>query len=129
MDIALDPFPFAGGTTTFDPSFTGGVRVGVADYSSDGTLDILAGSSVGAGGTMNVFNYETLDLIDSLSISDSTQAPMWPATSAGAILAPSPLGGGGSSPRIIPLVFQGLSALGAERSQGSRARTDYPPGC
>lgn|GEM_PF-1696286 len=72
MDIALDPFPFAGGITTFDPSFTGGVRVGVADYNSDGTLDILAASGVGARGTMNVFNYETLDLIDALFISDST---------------------------------------------------------
>ena len=57
----------------FDPSFTGGVRVGVADYNSDGTLDILAASGVGARGTMNVFNYENLDLIDAMFISDSTQ--------------------------------------------------------
>ena len=56
----------------FDPSFAGGVRVGVADYNRDGTLDILAASGVGAPGTLNVFEYDNLALIDAMFISDST---------------------------------------------------------
>jgi hypothetical protein len=57
----------------FAPGFQGGSRVGVADFDKDGALDILAASGVGARGTMNVFNYDTLDLIDAMFISDSTQ--------------------------------------------------------
>jgi len=56
----------------FDMSFLGGVRVGVADYNKDGKLDILAASGVGAPGTLNVFNYDNLALLDTLFISDST---------------------------------------------------------
>ena len=47
--------------------------MGVADFDKDGALDILAASGAGARGTMNVFDYETLDLIDAMFISDSTQ--------------------------------------------------------
>jgi hypothetical protein len=57
----------------FAPGFEGGSRVGVADFDKDGALDILAASGAGARGTMNVFDYETLDLIDAMFISDSTQ--------------------------------------------------------
>jgi hypothetical protein len=56
----------------FDMSFLGGVQVGVADYNKDGKLDILAASGVGAPGTLNVFNYDNLALLDSVFISDST---------------------------------------------------------
>ena len=57
----------------FAPGFKGGVRVGVGDFNADGDLDILAASGVGAPGTMNVFDYGSLDLIDAMFISDSTQ--------------------------------------------------------
>ncbi len=56
----------------FDMSLLGGVQVGVADFNKDGKLDILAASGVGAPGTLNVFNYDNLALIDTLFISDST---------------------------------------------------------
>jgi hypothetical protein len=56
----------------FDMSLLGGVRVGVADFNKDGKLDILAASGVGAQGTLNVFNYDNLALLDSVFISDST---------------------------------------------------------
>ena len=56
----------------FDMSFLGGVQVGVADYNKDGKLDILAASGVGVPGTLNVFNYDNLALLDTLFISDST---------------------------------------------------------
>ena len=56
----------------FDLSFLGGVQVGVADFNKDGKLDILAASGVGVPGTLNVFNYDNLALIDSVFISDST---------------------------------------------------------
>ena len=56
----------------FDLSFLGGVQVGVADFNKDGKLDILAASGVGVPGTLNVFNYDNLALLDTLFISDST---------------------------------------------------------
>ena len=56
----------------FDLSFLGGVQVGVADFNKDGKLDILAASGVGVPGTLNVFNYDNLALLDSVFISDST---------------------------------------------------------
>ena len=56
----------------FAPGFLGGVRVGVGDYNRDGKLDILATSGVGSPGTLNVFNYDNLALLDSMFISDST---------------------------------------------------------
>jgi hypothetical protein len=56
----------------FDMSLLGGVRVGVADFNKDGKLDILAASGFGAPGTLNVFNYDNLALVDSVFISDST---------------------------------------------------------
>ncbi len=55
----------------FDQSFGGGVRVAVSDYNDDGRLDILASSGPGAKGTLNIFDYEHLTLIDALFISDS----------------------------------------------------------
>ncbi len=55
----------------FDMSFAGGVRVAVNDMDADGDLDILAASGPGAQGTLNAFNYQNLELIDSMFISDS----------------------------------------------------------
>ena len=55
----------------FDMNFLGGVRVAVNDIDADGDLDILAASGPGAQGTLNAFNYQNLELIDSMFISDS----------------------------------------------------------
>jgi|GEM_PF-1222370 len=55
----------------FDMNFLGGVRVAVDDIDADGDLDILAASGPGAQGTLNAFNYNNLELIDSVFIGDS----------------------------------------------------------
>ena len=55
----------------FDPAYAGGVRTALADYNRDGKLDIVVASSLGAPGTVNVFNYQDLSLIDAFFISDS----------------------------------------------------------
>lgn len=57
----------------FNPAFTGGVRVGVSDLNKDGRLEVLAGSGPGALGTLNVFDYNTLALVDALFVSDTLQ--------------------------------------------------------
>lgn len=56
----------------FAPAFKGGVRVGLSDYNRDGFLDLLTVSGTGAPGTLNIWNYQTQALIDSVFISDST---------------------------------------------------------
>ena len=55
----------------FDMTFAGGVRVAANDMDADGDLDIMAASGPGAQGTLNAFNYQNLELIDSMFISDS----------------------------------------------------------
>jgi hypothetical protein len=55
----------------FDMNFLGGVRVAVNDIDADGDLDILAASGPGAQGTLNAFNYNNLELIDSVFIGNS----------------------------------------------------------
>jgi hypothetical protein len=45
--------------------------VAVDDIDADGDLDILAASGPGAQGTLNAFNYNNLEMIDSVFIGDS----------------------------------------------------------
>lgn len=45
--------------TVFDSSFTGGVRVAVADFNADGTLDLVVGTGVGTSSLVRVLNGRT----------------------------------------------------------------------
>lgn len=56
----------------FDPGFRGGVRLGLADWDRDGTLDIVTASGPGARGTINTFRYRDLSLIDAAFVSTGT---------------------------------------------------------
>jgi hypothetical protein len=49
----------------FDPTFTGGVRVGVADVNADGRLDILASQGFGSTPQVNAFDGVTQAQVDS----------------------------------------------------------------
>ena len=56
----------------FSPNFLGGVRVGVSDLNRDGLLEIMAGSGPGTRGTLNVYDYNSLALIDAVFLSENT---------------------------------------------------------
>ncbi len=55
----------------YGKEFSGGVRVAVSDSNQDGKLEIVVASGVGAPGTINIFSYDNLAMIDSMFISNS----------------------------------------------------------
>jgi hypothetical protein len=56
----------------FDAGFRGGVRLALADWDRDGTLDIVTASGPGARGTVNTFRYRDLALIDAAFVNERT---------------------------------------------------------
>jgi hypothetical protein len=54
-----------GSFNAYSPGFTGGVRVGAVDVSGTGLADILTGAGPGGGPAVEVFDGQSLSLIDS----------------------------------------------------------------
>jgi hypothetical protein len=72
----------------YDPAFTGGVRVAVADANGDGFLDVVTGSGLGGGPQVNVFSGADGSLLGSFFAFD-------PAFRTGVNVAAGDLGGDG----------------------------------
>ena len=49
----------------FDPAFSGGVSIGLADFNNDGVLDIVTGAGPGGGPQVNIFDGSNFSLIKS----------------------------------------------------------------
>lgn len=49
----------------YDPSFSGGVTIALADFNNDGVLDILTGAGAGGGPQVNIFDGVNFSLIKS----------------------------------------------------------------
>ena len=49
----------------FDPAFKGGIFVAIADFNSDGIMDIVVGAGSGGGPHVNIFDGLTLNVLRS----------------------------------------------------------------
>ena len=55
----------------YDPSFSGGVTIALADFNNDGVLDIVTGAGPGGGPQVNIFDGSNFSLIKSFFAFDS----------------------------------------------------------
>ena len=55
----------------FDPGFTGGVNIALADFNLDGVLDIIAAAGAGGGPQVNIYDGSSLALLKSFWAFDS----------------------------------------------------------
>jgi len=56
----------------YDPSFSGGVTIALADYNNDGVLDLVTGAGAGGGPQVNIFDGSNFSLIKSFFAFDSS---------------------------------------------------------
>lgn len=56
----------------YDPSFSGGVSIALADYNNDGVLDLVTGAGAGGGPQVNIFDGSNFSLIKSFFAFDSS---------------------------------------------------------
>lgn len=55
----------------YDPSFSGGVTIALADFNNDGVLDLVTGAGPGGGPQVNIFDGSNFSLIKSFFAFDS----------------------------------------------------------
>jgi virginiamycin B lyase len=55
----------------YDPSFSGGVSIALADFNNDGVLDLVTGAGPGGGPQVNIFDGSNFSLIKSFFAFDS----------------------------------------------------------
>ncbi|HEY8503438.1 MAG TPA: VCBS repeat-containing protein [Gemmataceae bacterium] len=80
----------------FDPSFTGGVRVAVADVNGDGVPDVIAGTGPGAPTLVRVFDGATQGQVELFSVQ-----PFEPSFTGGVYVAAGDLDGDGKADVVI----------------------------
>ena len=56
----------------YDPAFSGGVTIALADFNNDGVLDIVTGAGPGGGPQVNIFDGSNFSLIKSFFAFDSS---------------------------------------------------------
>jgi virginiamycin B lyase len=56
----------------YDPSFSGGVTITLADFNNDGVLDLVTGAGAGGGPQVNIFDGSNFSLIKSFFAFDSS---------------------------------------------------------
>jgi len=56
----------------FDPAFSGGVTIALADFNNDGVLDLVTGAGPGGGPQVNIFDGSNFSLIKSFFAFDSS---------------------------------------------------------
>lgn len=56
----------------YDPSFSGGVSIALADFNNDGVLDLVTGAGAGGGPQVNIFDGSNFSLIKSFFAFDSS---------------------------------------------------------
>ncbi|MDB5313637.1 MAG: hypothetical protein JWO38_7839, partial [Gemmataceae bacterium] len=105
--------------TPFGGTFTGGVRVAVADLNGDGNQEIIVAPGAGGGSVVNIYNAADGTLIRSLTVGDANSR-------AGVGLATTDLGLKGASDLVVGAVVGGTATVEILKADGTKVRSFTP---